>query len=90
MTAIGAALAIGYAQRQGWQIPQVAGLSPSATAGLAAWAYGRWGKSQTAQHLATGLLSVAAYSWAATSGVQGVMGDDVMGSAVAYEDDMEP
>jgi len=59
--AVGGALALGFIQRSGVAIPSVMGLSPQATAGLAAYMWARMTKSPTAAHVSTGLLSVAAY-----------------------------
>lgn len=90
VAALAGAAALGLARRSGVAIPTIGGLSPEATAGLAAWAYGRFSRNQTAQHVATGLLAVAVHQWA-SGGAGKVEGDDdVMGTAVAYEDDMEP
>lgn len=92
LTAVGSALVFGIAQKSGINIPTVFGLSPEATAGIAAWLWGRMSKNNTAQHVATGLLSVAAHQFA-RGGVSGyeyqqgypvvIQGDD------DYEDDYE-
>ena len=81
ITAIVAAGVIGLLEKQGISIPTLGPLPPVATAGVAAWAYGRWGKSQMAQHIATGLLSVAVNRWAATGTIAGDP------RAVVYDDD---
>ena len=36
-------------------------LGKAGTLGVAAWALGKWGKSEWARHAATGFLSIAAY-----------------------------
>lgn len=78
LTAVGAAAVLGYLEKTGVQIPSVGPLGPAATAGLAAWLYGRYSKNQTAQHVATGLLCVAINRWAATG--------TIAGDAAVYED----
>jgi hypothetical protein len=83
LVAIGAAGAIGLAER----LPQIQALSiipgvgPAGTLGLAAWVAGKITKSKTAQHMATGLLSVAIFNWAKSGTVSGgtvvgFVGDD--------------
>lgn len=71
LSAIGAALAFGMLEKSGTKIPSIGPLGPAATVGIAAWLYGRMGKSQLAQHVATGLLCVAANRWAATGTIAG-------------------
>lgn len=74
LTAVGAALLYGLAVKSGINIPSIGPLGPAATVGLGAWLYGRTSKNNTAQHLATGLLSVAAYSWGSTGTIAGGVG----------------
>lgn len=71
LTAVGAALVLGFVEKSGIAIPTIGPLGPAATAGIAAWLYGRQSKNQTAQHVATGLLCVAANRWAATGTIAG-------------------
>jgi hypothetical protein len=65
--AIGAAGALGYAQREGMldSIPHIDALGVEGTLGGVAWAIGRYTKSKTASHIATGLLCVAINKMAA-------------------------
>jgi hypothetical protein len=53
----------GYAEREDMldRIPDPLGIGPIGTAGAAAWFAGRYMKSRTLRHVATGLLSIAAY-----------------------------
>lgn len=76
---LGAAV-LGHATKNKWKVPQVESLGPAATWGFAAWALGRYTKNRTAQHVATGLLSVAAYEWAMKPSTDGTDGDDMSGS----------
>lgn len=71
IAAIAAAGVYGLVEKSGVAIPHIGPLGPAATVGLIAWVYGRVSKSQTAQHVATGLLSVAVNRWAATGTVAG-------------------
>lgn len=75
LTAVAAALVFGFVEKSGIAIPSIGPLGPVATVGIGAWLYGRHSKNQTAQHVATGLLCVAANRWAATGTIAG---DDAM------------
>jgi hypothetical protein len=84
LTAIGAALALGLAKKQGFKLPSLPLMGPAATYGLAAWALSKYTKNNVAAHAATGLLSVAAYEMVSGGGMAGdssdVMGaDEVLG-----------
>jgi hypothetical protein len=87
LTALAAAGAYGLVRKSGVSIPTIGPLGPAATVGLLAWAYGRWGKNQTAQHVATGLLSIAIYSWASTGEIAGADMPDDGGFASEFADD---
>lgn len=80
LTALGAALVLGFAKRQGYQLPSLPMLTPAATYGLGAWALARYSGNQVASHAATGLLSVAAYELAAGTAKVGedLAGDDAI------------
>lgn len=43
------------------RLPALEPLGPEGTAAIVAWAIGRWGRSRVAEHIATGLGSVAIY-----------------------------
>lgn len=73
IAAVGASAVLGYMQRAGVSLPKVDALGVAGTYGLAAWAGGRFMKSQILSHVATGLLSISAYQLAAG---QTVSGDD--------------
>jgi len=84
LTAIGAALALGLAKKQGFKLPSLPLMGPAATYGLAAWALSKYTKNNVAAHAATGLLSVAAYEMVSGGGMAGddsaLMGaDEVLG-----------
>jgi len=77
LAAIATAAALGYAARQGTQIPHLAQLGVEGTVGVALWFGSRMTRSRTLEHMATGALAVAAYDWArGSSAVSGVGASD--------------
>jgi hypothetical protein len=64
ITAIVASAALGYARKTGVKLPTIGGLSPEVTVGLGAAALAMATKNKTIDHVATGLLAVAAYEMA--------------------------
>jgi len=64
LASVGAAAVLGYMARSGTTLPHVDALGVAGTYGLVAWAAGRGMRNRTLSHIATGLLSVQAYSWA--------------------------
>lgn len=82
ITAVVAAGVLGFVEKSGFAIPSIGPVGPAGTAGLIAWAIGRTTKSQTAQHVATGLLCVAINRWAATGTIAGEGG-----RMVAFDDE---
>jgi len=58
---------VGYAKREGWNIPHVSVLGVPATWGLGLWAIQKAGflRNKTLAHATTGLLAVAAYEFGA-------------------------
>lgn len=66
ITAVVAAAVVGYAQRENMldNLPQIDAIGPVGTLGAVAWAAGRFMRSNVASHVATGLLSIAAYDLA--------------------------
>jgi hypothetical protein len=80
LTALAAAAAVGFAKRQGFNLPHLPMMGPAATYGLASWALAKYTGNKIASHAATGLLSVAIYELAAGGGVAGDVGaDEVLG-----------
>lgn len=80
LTAVVSAAALGYAQKTGVALPSIAALGTAGTYGLAAFALSRtFMKSRTLSHVATGLLSVAAFEFAkegtTTAGDDSIMGE---------------
>ena len=79
VTAVVAAAALGYAERAGKdgapslasKLPKVDALGVAGTYGALAWLYAKQSKNATAAHLATGLLSVAAYKFGRGEKVSG-------------------
>lgn len=69
--AVAASAVLGFAQRSGVALPKIDAIGTAGTYGLIAWGIGRWTRSPVAQHVATGLLSVAAYQLASGGGVSG-------------------
>lgn len=76
-----AAYALGVAKKNGTKLPTIMGLGPAASVGLIAWAIGKYTRNALASHSATGLLSVAAYSYGESGQVAGDS------RAVVYDDD---
>ena len=66
IAAVVASAALGYAERENMldSVPHVTALGVAGTLGVAAWAAGRFMRSKVASHVATGLLSVAAFKLA--------------------------
>jgi cell wall assembly regulator SMI1 len=65
LTAIVAAAGLGLAKRQDIKLPKIDAIGTAGTYGAIAWVGARFMKSRTLAHVATGLLSVAAFSMAA-------------------------
>lgn len=63
--ACGAAGLVGYAEKEGWNLPHIDALGVPATWGLAGWLALKAGmvKSKTLSHAVTGLLAVASYKF---------------------------
>lgn len=86
VTAIAAAGGLGLLQKQGVAIPKlIPSLSTPANAGLLAFLGGKFFRSATLDHVATGCLSVALWAHLGGAPIQG--DDDVMGNAVVYGDE---
>lgn len=72
LAAVGAAALLGYMSRSGEaNLPHINALGVPGTYGAALWAIGRMGKSRVASHMATGLLSIAAYEMVRTGAIGG-------------------
>lgn len=67
LVACAAAGLVGYAEKEGWNLPHVDMLGVPATYGLGLWFLQKSGylKSKTLSHACTGLLAVAAYKFGA-------------------------
>lgn len=76
LTALLSAGALGLAKRQGIALPKIDAIGTAGTYGLAAWIGARMMKSRTLSHVATGLLSVAAFALAAGDSLTGEGDDD--------------
>lgn len=77
IAAIGAAAALGFAQKQGWNLPHLPFLGTAGTYGALAYVASRYAGGRTLRHVATGLLAVAAYQLTATGSIAG--DDDLAG-----------
>lgn len=88
LIAVGGAAGLAFLQKSGVKIPKlIDSLSVPANAGLIAWGAARLLKNATLDHVATGLLSAAAYAFAGGAPIQGdIMGE---GSAVVFDGDDE-
>lgn len=90
LIAVGAAAALGYAERTSMEIPHIESLGVAGTLGAAAFAAGHYTKSRFARHLATGFLSVAAYKLGVGEGGGGTTeGDIVEGEIPGIEGALE-
>lgn len=67
-----AGAALGYAKKEGYNIPTLMGLGPAASTGIICLAAAKYGKVRWAGKAAVGLLSIAAYSWGKGEGIAGV------------------
>lgn len=85
LVALGAAAVLGYAEKQAFPLPSIGPLGPASTTGLIAWAIGRATRSTMAAHVATGLLSVGLYKFAAGQTTGFALGD--AGTMAAIDDD---
>lgn len=74
IAAVGAAAALGFAKKSGVSLPAAPFLGVAGTYGLAAWVIGKYTHSRTARHIATGLLSVAAFELASEGKIAGSEG----------------
>jgi hypothetical protein len=83
IAAVGAAAVLGFMKREGVVLPKVDALGTAGTYGAIAWLAGRYMKSTVMQHVATGLLSVAAAEMASGASVSG---DDEDTGAVDVDD----
>lgn len=61
LAALATAAVLGFAQREGWDLPHVKALGRAGTYGLALWGIGRFTRSRMAEHAATGALSIAIF-----------------------------
>lgn len=63
--AVGAAGVLGYAEKQGWDLPHIDMLGIPATYGLGGWLLMKAGviRNKSFSHCVTGLLAVAAYKF---------------------------
>lgn len=61
----------GYMRRSGTTIPHVSALGIPGTWGAAAWLAARYTKSRTLGHVATGLLTIAAYEMTSSGSLFG-------------------
>ena len=68
LAAVGASAVLAYLDAKGslQHFPKVGPLDQKAVLGLGLWAVGKYTKNPTAQHLATGVLSISAYEMVQT------------------------
>jgi len=71
IAAVAAAATLGFMQRSGVSLPKFDALGTAGTYGLVAWAGGRFMRSPTLSHIATGLMSISAYQLAAGQTLSG-------------------
>jgi hypothetical protein len=85
IAAVGAAAVCGFAESRNVDLPHIEALGTPGTYGVVAYIAGRYMKSKVLSHVATGLLSVAAYKLTAEGGEEGPKGDFVEGEYEAVE-----
>ncbi len=78
MGAVLAGAALGFAERQKVQLPHFSTLGVAGTYGVAAWFGAKHLRSRTLSHVATGLLTIAAYQFARGEGVSGIAGPTIL------------
>ncbi len=76
ITAIIAAAGLGFAKKNAVSLPKIAAIGTAGTYGLGAWLGARMTRSPVLAHVATGLLSVAAFNMAAGETLSGEDDDD--------------
>lgn len=85
IAAVGAAAVCGYAEKEDWNLPKIDMLGTPGTYGVLTYIAGRYMKSKTLSHVATGLLSVAAYKLTSEGEAEGPKGDFVEGEYESVE-----
>jgi hypothetical protein len=93
LIAVGAAGALGVAERMQVPLPHLSFLGKAGTYGVAAWIAGKATGNPTAQHVATGLLSVALYELtsgrtkaaASGAGPAQIVGESMEGEVIVGE-----
>jgi hypothetical protein len=71
VAAVGAGLALGFIEREKIALPAIPKLGMSGTYGIGFWIAGKYLRSRTLSHMATGLLSIAAYQLGKTGEIAG-------------------
>lgn len=86
LTAMAAAGALGFAERNNIPLPELPMVGKAGTYGLIAYVGAKVLKNETLSHVATGLLSVATYDLArGTAGAPTVKGDETAGDEIVGE-----
>lgn len=85
IAAVGAAAVCGLAESRNVALPHIEALGTAGTYGVVAYVAGRYMKSKTLSHVATGLLSVAAYKLTADSEPAGPEGHFAEGEYESVE-----
>jgi hypothetical protein len=71
MGAIAGGAVLGWIDKSGFAIPTLPFLGKAGTAGVAAWALGKYTNSPWADDMATGMLSIAAYELVKEGHIEG-------------------
>jgi hypothetical protein len=71
LAAVGAAAALGLIEREKVALPSIPKLGMAGTYGIGFWLAGKYMRSRTMAHVATGLLSIAAYQLGKTGEIAG-------------------
>lgn len=90
MWTLGGAGLLGWMQKSGTKIPTVLNLSPEASAGVIAWALGRFANVKLARDMAPGMLAIAVHRYASgTVPSEYVIGEDEFGTAYGFDDEFD-
>lgn len=88
LVATGSAAVLAYAEHSGWleKLPTVGNIDKKAIVGLGAFVVAKYSKNPTMAHVATGLLSVAAYD-AVKAHMESTSGYPLAGYPLGYDAD---
>jgi hypothetical protein len=89
LTALGAAAALGYVEKNRIQVPHIQAIGVDGTVGLGLWALGKYTKNPVLQHMATGALACAVKG-AVVNNLLSPAGTGAPNPAAAAQQQMQP